>query len=49
VTIENQKTLLHGWCYGEEAMRDKFWADPARGRPAYFVGQSFLRSMESLK
>jgi hypothetical protein len=49
VTIENQKTLLHGWCYGEEAMQDKFWADPARGRPAYFVGQSFLRSMESLK
>lgn len=49
VTIENQKTLLHGWCYGEEAMQEKFWADPARGRPAYFVGQSFLHSMESLK
>jgi hypothetical protein len=49
VTIEDQKTLLHGWCYGEEAMQDRFWADPARGRPAYFVGQSFLRSMESLK
>jgi hypothetical protein len=49
VTIENQKTLLHGWCYGEEAMQDRFWADPARGRPAYFVQQSFLRSMESLK
>jgi hypothetical protein len=49
VTIEDQKTLLHGWCYGEEAMRDEFWADPARGRPAYFVGQSFLRPMESLK
>ena len=49
VTIENQQTLLHGWCYGEEAMQDRFWADPARGRPAYFVGQSFLRPMESLK
>jgi hypothetical protein len=49
VTIQDQTTLLHGWCYGEEAMQDKFWADPARGRPAYFVGQSFLRSMESLK
>jgi hypothetical protein len=49
VTIENQKTLLHGWCYGSEAMDEKYWADPARGRPAYFVPQSVLRSMESLK
>jgi hypothetical protein len=49
VTIEKQTTLLHGWCYGEEAMVDKFWADPARGRPAYFVGKEYLRSMESLK
>jgi hypothetical protein len=49
VTIDSGETLLHGWCYGHEAMQDKFWADPARGRPAYFVGQSFLRPMESLK
>ena len=49
VTIENQKTLLHGWCYGHEAMQERFWADPAKGRPAYFVPQSALRSMESLK
>jgi hypothetical protein len=49
VTIDSGETLLHGWCYGEEAMQDKFWADPARGRPAYFVGQSFLRPMASLE
>jgi len=49
VTIENQQTLLHGWCYGHEAMDERYWADPARGRPAYFVPQSELRSMESLK
>ena len=49
VTIEDQKTLLHGWCYGSEAMDEKYWADPARGRPAYFVPQSALRPMESLK
>jgi hypothetical protein len=49
VTIQDQKTLLHGWCHGREAMKDEFWADPAGGRPAYFVGQSFLRPMESLK
>jgi hypothetical protein len=49
VTIESQKTLLHGWCYGEEAMQERFWADPARGRPAYFVGKEHLRPMETLK
>ena len=49
VTIENQKTLLHGWCYGEEAMREEYWADPARGRPAYFVPKLALRSMEELQ
>jgi hypothetical protein len=49
VTIEKQRTLLWGWCYGSEAMDEKYWADPARGRPAYFVPQSELRSMESLK
>jgi hypothetical protein len=49
VTIESQKTLLHGWCYGHEAMQERFWADPARGRPAYFVGKEHLRPMEALK
>ena len=48
VTIENQKTLLHGWCYGEEAMQERFWADPARGRPAYFMPKEHLRPMETL-
>jgi len=49
VTIESQKTFLHGWCYGHEAMQERFWADPARGRPAYFVGKEHLRSMETLQ
>jgi hypothetical protein len=49
VTIQDQKTLLHGWCYGHEAMQERFWADPARGRPAYFVGKEHLRPMETLK
>jgi hypothetical protein len=49
VTIDNQRTLLHGWCYGEEAMQEQFWADPARGRPAYFFPSLMLRPMESLK
>jgi hypothetical protein len=49
VTIQDQRTLLHGWCYGHEAMQERFWADPARGRPAYFVGKEHLRPMETLK
>jgi hypothetical protein len=49
VTIENQQTLIWGWCYGKEAMQEQYWADPARGRPAYFVGKEHLRPMETLK
>jgi len=48
VTIQNRQTLLHGWCYGREAIKEIYWADPARGRPAYFVPQSALRPMETL-
>jgi hypothetical protein len=48
VTIESQKTFLHGWCYGHEAMKEEFWADPARGRPAYFVPKEALSPMETL-
>ena len=48
VTIDNQQTFLHGWCYGHEAMDAQYWADPARGRPAYFVPQSALHPMEAL-
>ena len=48
VTIENQQTFLHGWCYGHQGMDARYWADPARGRPAYFVPQSALHPMETL-
>jgi hypothetical protein len=48
VTIENRQTLLHGWCYGHEAMNELYWSDPARGRPAYFVPQSVLHPMDAL-
>lgn len=49
VTIENKIILIRGWCLGKEAMLSKFWMDPAGGRPAYFVPQSSLRSIEELK
>ncbi len=48
VTIEGRQTLIHGWCYGKDAMQNQFWKDPARGRPAYFVPQDFLCPMESI-
>jgi hypothetical protein len=48
VTIERQETLIWGWCYGYEALQERFWADPARGRPAFFVPKEFLHSMETL-
>lgn len=49
VTIEDGQTLIHGWCYGKEAMEERYWADPARGRPAYFVPQKDLRPISSLE
>jgi len=48
VTIQDKTTLIHGWIYGKQAMQEKFWADPAGGRPAYFVGKEHLRPMETL-
>ena len=48
VTIERQETLIWGWCYGYEALQERFWADPARGRPAFFVPKEFFHSMETL-
>ena len=48
VTIQDKTTLIHGWIYGKEAMQEKFWADPAKGRPAYFVPKENLHPMETL-
>lgn len=49
VTIENKKTLIHGWIGGKDAMKEEYWADPARGRPAYFVPKTALHPMNTLK
>lgn len=48
VTIEKHQTLIHGWCYGVEAMKEDYWADYAGGRPAYFVPKEKLRAMEEM-
>lgn len=49
VTIEDKKTIIHGWIRGKDAMKEQYWADPARGRPAYFVPKTALYSMSTLK
>lgn len=50
VTIQSESDILiQGWCVAEEVMREEFWSDPARGRPAYFVPKRKLKSIESLK
>ena len=48
VTIENNRILLHGWCVAGDVMQERFWADPARGRPAYFVPKRVLNSLDTL-
>ena len=48
VTIQNKTTLIHGWIHGGEAMQEKFWADPAKGRPAYFVPKEYLHPIDTL-
>lgn len=48
VTIEREKVFLHGWCVAGDVMREEFWADPAGGRPAYFVPKRILRDIGEL-
>ena len=48
VTIEREKVFLHGWCVAGDVMREEFWADPAGGRPAYFVPKRSLRDIGEL-
>ena len=48
VTIQNKITLLHGWIRSEDAMNEQWRKDPAGGRPAYFVPQFALSSMNTL-
>jgi len=48
VTIENNKVILQGWCVAGDVMDQKFWADPAGGRPAYFIPKTELRDINEL-
>lgn len=49
VTIERDQVLLQGWCVAGDVMDQKYWADPAGGRPAYFVPKEGLRDISELQ
>jgi hypothetical protein len=48
VTIQDKKTVIHGWIRGKDAMKQEYWSDPAGGRPAYFVPKAALMPMSTL-
>lgn len=49
VTAQNKQIRLQGWINGKDAMREDWIKEYVKGRPAYSVPQSELRSPESLK
>lgn len=48
VTSQNGTVFIHGWCVAGDVMQEQFWADPAGGRPAYFVPKNNLRNIYEL-
>lgn len=40
--------LIQGWIKAEDGKQSRYWADPAYGRPAYFVPKEVLQPMDSL-
>ena len=42
LTGVNGQYRVHGGMYAREAKQEKYWKDPAGGRPAYFVPQRDL-------
>lgn len=49
VTIENKKIFINGWIRGEDAMIDRWKAEPSPGRPCYALPPSTLNPIEELK
>ena len=49
VTIQNRRTLIHGWILGRDAMKDQWIKTYVRGRTCYAVPQEYLNPIEDLK
>ncbi len=47
VTGTNGAYKIHGWILGKDGKNEKYWADPAKNRPAFFVPQSELNTPTS--
>ena len=48
VTMENKTCFVHGWISSDDAMKEQWRKDPAKGRPAYFVPKEALKSIDDL-
>jgi len=40
---------LAGWLYASEGKRREWWDDPVGGRPAYFIPETALHAMDTLR
>ena len=49
VTGNSLEYVVRGWIYGSEAKQQQYWQEPVKGRPAYFVPQSDLHSIDELQ
>lgn len=49
VTIENRKTIIHGWIKGKDGMKKEWIRTFQQGRPCYAVPRSKLNPIEDLK
>lgn len=49
VTIENKRTLIHGWIEAKEAMQEKFKREYVKGRACYCLPKQQLRPIDSLQ
>lgn len=48
ITGSGLEYVIRGWLYGADAKQEQYWEETVKGRPAYFVPQSELRSIDEL-
>ena len=40
--------VMRGWLFAHEGKKNRYWRDGAKGQPAYWIKQRYLRPMETL-
>jgi hypothetical protein len=48
VLVDGDRFVLHGWFFGHEGKRTKFWRDGAKGWPAFWVPRELLHDLDDL-